>query len=167
MREKPQLRQLRVRCAHCWIFFLTDPRNRGRSDLGCPFGCAEAHRRECSRQRSRAYYQSPEGKLKKRALNARRNLAKSPEAEATPGPKERPVRSAGAVDRSAPTLVEAFPYCSSLLRYLRRMVSLIEERLVHLQEILRMVDRIFLRQRSMGRPNQFDYVVRQLHENPP
>ena len=34
------------------IFFLTDARNAGRQDLGCPFGCRQAHRRRQSTRRS-------------------------------------------------------------------------------------------------------------------
>jgi hypothetical protein len=72
LRTKPRLRQCLVRCGHCGIFFLTDPSNGGRKNLGCPFGCREAHRRRQSTIRSVAYYQDPRGKGKKRDLNQKR-----------------------------------------------------------------------------------------------
>jgi len=40
--------------------------------LRCPFGCREAHRRQRSNERSVEYYRTPEGKIKKKALNANR-----------------------------------------------------------------------------------------------
>jgi hypothetical protein len=44
LRDAPLLRRCVCRCRHCHIFFLTDPRNRGRRDLTCPFGCRRVHR---------------------------------------------------------------------------------------------------------------------------
>lgn len=52
--------------------FFTHPRNAGRHDLGCPFGCRKAHRRKNAIQRSTEYYQTKEGKQKKKYLNAGR-----------------------------------------------------------------------------------------------
>src|SRR5262249_19646265 len=72
LRTKPRLRQCLVRCRHCRIFFLTHPCNAGRKDLGCPFGCRRAHRKQQSTLRSVAYYRDPIGKEKKRALNGKR-----------------------------------------------------------------------------------------------
>jgi len=70
LRLKPGLRKCLARCRHCGIFFLTDVRNAGRLDLGCPFGCSQAHRQRQSTRRSVAYYREPEGQVKKRELNA-------------------------------------------------------------------------------------------------
>jgi hypothetical protein len=44
LRTQPELRRCWTRSRHCGIFFLTHPRNAGRRDLGCPFGCRETHR---------------------------------------------------------------------------------------------------------------------------
>ena len=52
--------------------FFTHPRNAGRNDLGCPFGCRQTHRRKNAIQRSTEYYQTKEGKIKKKDLNSRR-----------------------------------------------------------------------------------------------
>jgi len=61
------------RCKHCQILFLTDPRNAGRTDLGCPFGCSEAHRKKESTKRSVDYNRSRVGKIKKKQINAQRS----------------------------------------------------------------------------------------------
>lgn len=61
-------------CKHCGIRFFTHPRNAGREDLGCPFGCREHHRRELSKERSRRHYQKPEAKTKKAFRNAQRSF---------------------------------------------------------------------------------------------
>jgi hypothetical protein len=68
----PELSACAVHCVHCGIRFLTHPRNARRVDLRCPFGCQGHHRRQCSSQRSTAYYQTACGKAKKKRLNARR-----------------------------------------------------------------------------------------------
>ena len=52
------------------------PRGK-RKDLGCPFGCSEAHGKQQSTRRSVAYYQSKEGRDKKRDLNQRRSAPSS------------------------------------------------------------------------------------------
>jgi len=65
LRDKPQVRRLLAWCRHCGIPFIGDPRNVGREDLGCPFGCADLHRRRCSTERSVAYNSSARGKLKR------------------------------------------------------------------------------------------------------
>ena len=62
-----------VRCCHCGILFLADRRNHNRENLGCPFGCREAHRRRASAARSMAYYRTESGRRKKQDLNARRS----------------------------------------------------------------------------------------------
>src|SRR5208337_3183879 len=85
LRAKPHLRACLTRCRHCRIFFLTHPRNAGRQDLRCPFGCREAHRKQASGQRSAAYYGGPKGKRKKSDLNQRR-----PRKYCAPMPTTRP-----------------------------------------------------------------------------
>lgn len=144
LRVKPWLRKCLTRCRHCGIFFLTDPRNAGRRDLGCPFGCSRAHRQQQSTQRSVAYYQEPEGKIKKQALNARRR--KSPQPSAPPS--------------SVP------PGPRPFLRYVCVMVSLIEGRPVALWEVVAMLERT-ARQHRMVRTRRMDQSVARLHEKPP
>lgn len=143
-RIKPWLRKCLARCRHCGIFFLTDPRNVGRRDLGCPFGCSRAYRQKQSTQRSVAYYREPEGKIKKQALNARRR--KSPPSPTPPDPGR--------------------PGLRPFLHYLCGVLGLIEERPVRLWEVIQMLERT-ARQHRMVRMRRIDQSVARLHEKPP
>ena len=124
-----------TRCRHCHIYFFTHPRNAGRDDLGCPFGCRQAHRKQSAKQRSLEYYRSDAGKIKKKDLNARRghrhHLAQSASAEN---------RLGGQQDHVAPDIV----------RHLQVVSSLIETRRVARQEIMELVAEI-LRQLRIGK----------------
>lgn len=89
--EKPHLRPCRTRCRHCGIFFITHPRNKGRKDLGCPFGCRQSHHQRGSTARSVEYYRTEDGKVKKRKQNGKRgkggrkaDQAHEPAATASP-----------------------------------------------------------------------------------
>jgi hypothetical protein len=152
------MRKCLARCRHCGIFFMTDPRNAGRRDLGCPFGCREAHRKQRSTQRSIEYYREKEGKVKKKALNGKRRVparrCETP-AKDTDRPESRPDRRPGSC-RLPPPMVE----------HVRRVVSLIEGRRVGTPEILAMLERV-LRQHSMVGRRKRGHVLRQLNENPP
>ena len=113
VRAKPELRVCRTRCRHCRIFFLTHSRNvRQRSQVRCPFGCREAHRKRASVRRSVAYYRDPDvGKQKKVVLNQRRRRAGQTAPRATSAP------TAGA-GKKAPVILD----------HVRMVVSLIEGR---------------------------------------
>ena len=144
LRLKPWLRKCLARCRHCGIFFLTDRRNAGRQDLGCPFGCSRAHRERQSTKRSVAYYQEPQGKVKKQALNAQRRKTLRPPEPPSPVPPElRP-----------------------FLKYLCVMLGLIEGRPVQLWEVIEMLRRV-ARQHRMVRLRRIDQGVAWLHEQPP
>lgn len=144
LRIKPWLRKCLARCRHCGIYFLTDPRNAGRRDLGCPFGCSRAHRRKQSTLRSVAYYREPEGKIKKQALNARRRQSSEPPIPPSPVP----------------------PGLRAFLQYVCVMVGLIEGRPVRLWEVIEMLERTE-RQHRMVRTRRIDQSVARLHEKPP
>lgn len=146
LRDKPWLRKCLARCRHCGIFFLTDRRNAGRQDLGCPFGCRRAHRRRESTRRSVAYYREPEGKVKKQALNARR---RSPGGKAWPAP-----------------VAPAAPWPGPILAYVCVLVGLIEGRAVQCWEVIAMLERT-RRQHRMVRTRRIDQGVAWLHEEPP
>lgn len=146
LRLKPWLRKCLARCRHCGIFFLTDARNAGRNDLGCPFGCREHHRQRQSTRRSVAYYREPEGKVKKRDLNARRRQAPSAAAPASPPPP--------------------LPWPRPILDYVRVVVSVIEGRPVLLLEVVEMLQRT-LRQHRMVRTRRIDQGVAWLNAQPP
>lgn len=154
LRTLSRLRRCLTRCRHCGIFFLTDPRNAGRRDLGCPFGCRDAHRRRESVQRSSAYYRDEPGKLKKRLLNARRHKP--------PVPPSPPV----APSPAEPLPAAALRWPHSILFYVRLLVRLIDGRAVSLDEVLEMLRRA-VRQHTMVRTRRIDQVVDWLHEWPP
>lgn len=118
LRERPELRPCLKRCRHCRILFLTHPRNAGRSDLLCGFGCREAHRRQRDTRRTAAYYlKHPE---KKRDQNRKRYLLAA-RAERKSGPLPR--------DEAAAPIVH----------HVRVIVSLIERRRVEWREIVAML----------------------------
>lgn len=178
LESHPQLQSCVADCAHCGIRFLTHPRNAGRIDLRCPFGCRGAHRRRCSRQRSAAYYQTPAGKRKKRRLNARRMAADGPPPGPEPPavPPEHP-RPAAAPEPTAPLdeaqlrlegvlLDEPSLLASPTLPYLRMAVSLVEGVPFSLAELISLLRRA-LRQHSIARRRRTDYVLQVLHQRPP
>ena len=145
--DKPEVRRLLAWCRHCGIPFIRDPRNAGREDLGCPFGCADLHRSRRSTKRSAAYNRSPIGKLKR---NRRRE-------------EER-----HAADRSAAEGVAAKPrseFAPGIVSYIRMAISILEGRQVHREEILEMLART-RRQHSFAREKRIDYVLRRLREEP-
>ena len=72
VRDNPHLEPCVVHCCQCSIPFLTHPCNEERTDMRCPFGCRDHHRRMTANERSREYYQSDAGKRKKMEANARR-----------------------------------------------------------------------------------------------
>ena len=145
LRKKPWLRKCQARCRHCGIFFLTDRRNAGREDLGCPFGCSREHRRRESTRHSVAYYREPEGKVKKRSLNGRRT--------------RRRKASPGFVDPASPS-------SSRILAYLCVLVGLIEGRRVERWEVIQMLERTW-RQHRMVRTRRLDQGVAWFNERPP
>jgi hypothetical protein len=106
VRVQPGLRQCLTGCRHCQIFFLTHPRNAGRHDLRCPFGCRETHRQRQSNQRSTAYYR--EDRDKKRTQNAKRRKVPLPPPLPTP-PAPEPPR----------------PWPAPILEYVQRVTSLL------------------------------------------
>jgi len=117
---------------------LTHPRNSGRNDIDCPFGCREARRRRKSTKRSTAYYQTAEGKIKKRQQNARRGSRATPPSEPNP----------------------------PLIVHLQMVTSLIEDRAVAMSEILAMLRRI-LRQHSIGWLEESVYTPPKPKKSPP
>lgn len=153
LRANPCLRRCLTRCRHCGIFFLTHPCNAGRKDLGCPFGCKDAHRKRGSDKRSVEYYRTPEGKFKKKLQNGKRSRA---ETKAV----------ANDCEQAGKKLVPERRIGEQLLCYLRVVTSLIEGRRVSAAEILEMSSRI-LRQHSIVRRRRIDYVLQYLNEHSP
>ena len=147
LRSQSHLRRCLSRCRHCRIFFLTHPRNAGRNDLGCPFGCRGAYRKQRSTERSVAYYATAEGREKKKMQNGKR--------------AQDGVRA----DANLP-VPEAPEFPAGMVGYVAMVASLIEGRPVSEEEIVRMLVRA-MRQHSMARRRRMDYVVAQLHQHGP
>jgi len=151
LRTRSHLCSCLTRCRHCRIFFLAHPRNRGRRDLGCPFGCRDAHRRKRSTERSVAYYRTPAGQRKKAVLNGRR----------------RPSPALGSGPRVEVTGTEAeTSFAAEIVEHVRVVTSLVEGFEVSREEVLEMLARI-LRQHRMVRERRIDQAVRRLARGPP
>jgi len=187
LQVRPELLGCDVVCAHCGIRFLTHPRNAGRLNLRCPFGCREFHRRQSANRRGTAYRQTPEGQEKKRILNARRcPEAGNPLAELPTVPVESidspvaPVVDMQAGDVPLPdelsvklelvlggvVLDEAGLLESPMMPYLRMMVRLAEGIRLSCRELGDLLRRA-LRQRSIASRSRTDYVLRFLNQHPP
>lgn len=116
--------------------------------MGCPFGCRQAHRREGEIKRSREYYQSKAGKIKKSYLNARRKQSRPAEQSAE---NETPRMDCG-VDKT-------------IIFHIQKVTSLIEGRSIGLQDIINLINKL-LRQLSFEKRKKIGYVAR-YHENRP
>ena len=143
LKEKPHLRKCLTRCRHCQILFFTHPRNAGRTDLGCPFGCRQAHRRKSSTDRSTEYYRSDEGKEKKKELNKGR------------GQQNRLAQSRLDENDNDDT---GSKFDGATVGHIQLVTSLIEGRLVGLAEISVMLDKI-LRQHSIDSAVKLPYAA--------
>ena len=152
LRAKPFLRACLTRCRHCRIFFLTDPRNAGRRDLGCPFGCREAHRKQRPRGAVPPITAIPRAGKRRSDLNQRR-----PRKDCAPG------RPGPAQPRSKP---RSAPWNQVMVEHVRMVSSLIEGRWVSRKQILEMLARV-LRQHTMCRRRKIDQAVAWLKEHPP
>ena len=148
VRHRPPLRRCLSRCRHCGIFFLTHPRNAGRRDLGCPFGCQAAHRKQSSTARSVAYYRNSVGKQKKRTQN---NKRRNHPGRADP---PRRVTIGGEGEERQQLQLQANP----VLGYIGMVVSLIEGRRVSQEEIVEMLARV-VRQHSISRRRRMEYLL--------
>jgi hypothetical protein len=154
LRAKPHLRACLTRCRHCGIFFFTHPRNAGRHNLRCAFGCREAYRKQAAAQRTAAYYREPRGKRKKAALNQRRRDQEAARRGQTPGRK---------TPAGKPPSIQAN---SVIVEHVRMVVSLIEGRRVKRRAILQMAAKN-RRQHTMVRRRKIDQAVLWLNEHPP
>ena len=152
LRARPHLSGCLARCRDCGIFFPTHPRNAGRRDLRCPFGCRQAHGKHCSTQRSVAYYRTEQGRFKKSMNNQKRKRRQSGAA----GPN-RPDREGMAA--------EARRYDEAMVEHVRMVTGLIEGRKVSRQEVLEMLAREEKRQHSIGGSEKTGYGARDLNED--
>jgi len=172
-----QLERCVVPCKQCGIRFLTHPRNAGRTDLRCPFGCREHARRQAANRRSTAHYRTPLGRETKERLNRRRyrrspsadqqvQPALDPQAISPPEPRTDEGEGKAELRLDGVVLDESSVVNSPMLPYLRMVVSLIEGIPLTCQELVRLL-RQALRQRSLAFRRRIDYVLRFLHQHPP
>ena len=153
LRTSAEVRPWMARCRDCRIFFLTHPRNRGRRDLRCPFGCRDAHRKQRSTERSTEYYNTEEGKTKKKLQNGKRRQS------------ERQPEQSSELDEAEPEADE-IRWNASIVEYVQMVTSLIEGWRVSRREILEMLGWV-MRQHSIVRHRRMDYVLAYLKENAP
>ena len=175
LRCRPRLERCVTHCVHCGIRFLTDPRNAGRRDLRCPFGCRREHRRKRSNQRSTAYYRTDSGRQKKERLNGRRSrrtgTAAPPERTHRRRPRtpaNSPVKSPkrGELRMQGFVLNESMVHNSRMLPYVQTCVLLIDGLDLGLRELARRLCQA-LRQHSMAGRSRTDYVLHVLNQHPP
>ena len=156
LRDKINLHQLLTRCRHCRILFLTDPRNRNRQDLGCPFGCAEVLRKKALTARTMRYYRTPGGRKKKKLLNTQRYRKDPLRQPPRPEPPQPETELEVTQTRFNPTMVS----------HLTTVATLVEGRRVRRGEILQLLHKIE-RQRRIAHRTHLAYAIEQLKENPP
>jgi hypothetical protein len=132
LRAHPRARRYLRRCAVCRLFILVDPRNAWRKHVCCPYGCRPIRRRQRSNERVAAYYRTPAGKQKKRALNRARSLRTTspPEPQASPP-------------------LDDDEFSREVVTHVQVVVSLFEGRRVGRDEVIALLAKI-LRQRHMG-----------------
>ena len=174
LESHPALRAYVSCCAHCGIEFLTDPRNAGRSDLRCPFGCRRHHRRQCACQRSTTYYRTAPGRRKKKRLNGRRGSrpvehdlpAELVEPPSPAAPQQRIDEAEPELQLEGVVLRVARLSRSPMLPYVRLLVRLIDGLAVSPRQLVERLRRA-LRQRSIAFRSRRDYVLVFLHQHPP
>ena len=178
MQSQPELQGCVAYCAECEIRFLTHPRNAGRQNLRCPFGCRRHHRQQSSCQRSTAYYRTAAGKVKKKWLNARRQVPPAPPpqpagelqgmlpAPPASAPPARAPSPAPAELRPEVVLDESSVAHSPMLPYVRMVVSLIAGVAFTCREVVHLLWRA-MRQHRIGVDRGGDYLLGFRHQRPP
>lgn len=154
LKNHPHLRNYRVRCKHCRIYFLTHPRNAGRCDLRCPFGCRQAHRKEASKKRSLEYYRSYFGRGRKKYLNSLRSKEK--------GGGEPPQNPQGGDSREKEPEIHVE---KETIVYIQTVTTLIEGRPVSKEEIIAMLKKR-MRQLSIDMRRRSVYAFHYPREKP-
>ncbi len=187
MRDYPRLSECATQCVHCGIRFLTHPRNANRTNLRCPFGCREHHRRQASSHRATAYYRTEQGKRKKEVQNARRKKeAARRQGQSCPGANEptesrppdtcrrqqTPQATPGELLTDMQLVLDAVVLtpeiivASPTLPYLTTVVGLIERRSISRSDLVAHLLEL-LRQHSMALCLRKDYVLGFQQRHPP
>jgi hypothetical protein len=177
LESHPTLQRCLACCIHCGIQFLTHPRNAGRLNLRCPFGCREHHHRQRTNERGKAYYETASGRKKKKRLNARRGRSSSPaECEQQTDPTEQTTspdeQLPDALSLPVELRLDGLPLDESslvnsrMLPYVRMVTSLIQGIPIGLHEIVAAL-RNAMRQHRITYRSRIDYVLCFLKQHPP
>jgi len=128
-------------CRQCGISFFTDPRNAGRDDLRCPFGCRRERRRQLGAVRSFRHYRREHGHDLKTILNRKRrgHARHQVAAEAPPEPPRRP-------EDLGPDMIA----------YIQLVIGIVERRPASRADALALIVWV-LRQRSFGERRRAGY----------
>ncbi len=108
-----------TRCVDCGIYLITSCSNRGRKDIRCPFGCRECHKKKASNNRSRDYYQTDQGIIKRQKQNAKRDRG----SLKCSTDNKNEIASSSEEEKG------------SFIGHVRLIISLIEDRFINWQEI--------------------------------
>lgn len=149
LKRDPHLKQCLTRCKECHIFFITDFRNKTRTDLRCPFGCRQHHRKENMARRSKAYYQTDIGKEVKKIQNLGRNRQKTLETYA--------LESQITKETSSP--LQSLSFDEMIIDYLRNVLSLIENSILSKNEILILLQKKW-RRHSIDKEETEDIILK-------
>jgi hypothetical protein len=162
----PHLQRCVTHCVHCGIRFLTHPRNTGRQDLRCPFGCRQHHRQERGTARSSAYYHTPSGRWLKKRLNARRSLGTTVRDHQAPPDAQEEAEPRLELQLEGVVLRGLTLGRSPMLPHVRMIVRLIEGVELNDQQLIHRL-RGAMRQHSIAARRRTDYVLHVLHQHPP
>lgn len=127
-----------IRCFRCRIFFLTDPRNKKRKDISCPFGCRDIQRLQLGNARSRKYNETDHGKISKSIHNSER--------------KEKVLEA-----NADPQIIVEEKKPQPILKYLTIVLKITEGRWYSKKYIWAMISEI-LRQRSIDKWGFSEYL---------
>lgn len=151
--------------------------------MGCPFGCAVAHRRRCSNERSAKHNRSPHAKAKRHKRDEEKKRAREraaaegaqPEepSSSSAAPSAQPRKLAGDHEFPESTFARGgelpggetgdLQFSARILAYVRMVLSLIEARRVSTEEVLEMLKRKYV-QHSLARERPVQYALRRLWE---
>ncbi len=144
----------------------------GRIDLGCPFGCSQAHKQSESTKRSTAYYQTPEGKEKKKQLNAKAKAKQETEKQKSSLPQKNNMNAEQYAvgdkpsEHNTPDKSQAIPPDNKMLHYLQCLLNLIEQQFLTYQKILALLNKK-IRQHGLRKRKEMDYVIGYYCSQPP
>jgi len=124
----------------CGIRFFTDPRNAGRKDLRCPFGCRAEHRRKETNKRSDTYLGTEYGRRQKAKRNRERHTQSARHIAANTPPEPETPEDLG----------------PDMIAHIQLVTSIIERRRVSRSETIELIAWV-LSQRRMGRGPSASY----------